>query len=64
MTSTTTNLPHAVSCLLRQTSVGCGLHDWHTEGGVIRVTTQELKAALLNAYDEGNLNWIAFVELD
>jgi hypothetical protein len=50
--------------ILADTAVGCGFHDFAVEGGVIRVTTERLRAALESAYDETDPNWVAYVELD
>lgn len=53
-----------VEYFLADSAVGNGFHDWALEGGVVRVTTEKLRAALEAAYDETDPNWMAFVELD
>lgn len=53
-----------VSEALLASAVGCGQHDWAVEGGTIRLTTQELRPALMRAaaanYPDNN--WTLFVE--
>ena len=53
-----------VDQVLKQTDVGNGLHQWATNGGVIRVTRDELRPALEAAYDETMPNWPAMVEIE
>jgi hypothetical protein len=52
-----------VDRILHQTSVGCGWHDWPTEGGVIRVSTEQLRPALKAAYDPTMPAWPSLVEI-
>jgi hypothetical protein len=53
-----------VDDLLQSTAIGNGLHDWHCEGGTIRVSTDDLRQALEDAYDPMMPNWPALVEID
>ena len=50
--------------LLESTAIGNGFHDWATDGGVIRLTTEQLRPELEAAYDETMPNWPALVALD
>jgi hypothetical protein len=53
-----------VDDILNQTAVGCGWHDWPTEGGTIRVSTEQLRPALEAAYDCTTAAWPSMVEID
>lgn len=59
-----THVP-TVEEILVNTSVGKGWHDFPAENGIARVTTQELRAALEDAYSlrSANSNWLAFVDI-
>jgi hypothetical protein len=59
----TTFIP-TVKDVLSDTFAGNGYHYFAVEGGTIRVTTEQLQAALEAAYDETNPNWVEFVEVD
>jgi hypothetical protein len=48
--------------ILERTHIGCHVHEWGAEGGVISVARDELRTALEAAYDETDPNWIQFVE--
>lgn len=50
--------------LLDVTAIGNGYHDWAVEGGVIRVTTDELRPFLEQAYDPNMPNWVALIDWD
>ena len=50
--------------LLASTSVGRGFHDWSCEGGTIRVTTDELRPVLQEAYDPSMPNWPSLISWD
>ena len=53
----------AVEQILKQTHVGGHFHEWGVEGGVIRVSRDELRPALECAYDRLDPNWLQFVEI-
>jgi len=53
-----------VDDIMSRTAIGCGLHDFRTNGGVIRVRTTDLRAALEDAYDSSMPDWPGLVELD
>jgi hypothetical protein len=53
-----------VDNLLAGTAIGCGLHEWGVEGGVIRIARDDLRQALEDAYDPLMPNWPAMVEID
>jgi hypothetical protein len=53
-----------VDDLLQSTAIGNGLHDWPCSGGAIRVSTDDLRQALEDAYDPMMPNWPALVEID
>ena len=63
MTSPIDKVP-TVDEMLDCTAVGNGFHDWAVEGGVIRVTTDELRPVLEAAYDSSNPNWVALIDWD
>lgn len=48
--------------ILESTHIGCDIHEWRVEGGVIRIARDELRTALEEAYDKINPNWTQFVE--
>jgi len=50
--------------LLDSTAIGCGLHRWSTEGGAIRVVTDELRPVLEDAYDPSMPNWPSLISWD
>jgi hypothetical protein len=50
--------------LLDSTAVGCGFHDWNCEGGTIRVTTDELRPVLEEAYDPNMPAWPSLISWD
>jgi hypothetical protein len=50
--------------VMAETEVGNGFHDWRVEGGVIRVTADELRPALEEAYDPFMPNWECLVVWD
>jgi hypothetical protein len=50
--------------LLDSTAVGCGFHDWNCEGGTIRVTTDELRPVLEEAYDPNMPSWTSLISWD
>ena len=50
--------------LLASTSIGCGFHDWSCEGGTIRVTTDELRPVLQEAYDPNMPGWPSLITWD
>lgn len=53
-----------VADILARTHIGGQLHEWGTDGGVIRVAHDELRQALEDAYDPTMPNWPAMVEID
>jgi hypothetical protein len=53
-----------VHFLLDATLIGNGIHRWAVEGGVIEVTTEQLRAALEEAYDPTMPAWPSLVQLD
>lgn len=53
-----------VDDVLGRTVVGCGWHDFPTEGGPIRIRTADLRATLEEAYDPAMPDWLAMVWLD
>ena len=55
---------HTVDDVLASTAIGNGFHDWATDGGVIRVTAEQLRPALEAAYDPGMPDWMSLVDLD
>jgi hypothetical protein len=52
------------SQLLDSTAVGCGFHDWDCEGGAIRVTSDELRPVLEEAYDPNMPAWPSLISWD
>jgi hypothetical protein len=50
--------------ILARTHLGGHFHEWGADGGVIRVTRDELRPALEVAYDPLMPNWPAMVEID
>lgn len=50
--------------LLEHTAIGCGWHEWGVEGGSIRVTTEQLRPVLEQAYDPNMPDWVALVDWD
>ena len=50
--------------LLESTAIGCGFHDWSCEGGAIRVTTDELRPVLQEAYDPNMPDWLSLISWD
>lgn len=50
--------------LLNSTAVGCGWHDFGVEGGVIRVSTDELRPVLEQAYDPSMPDWPGLISWD
>lgn len=50
--------------VLADTSIGCGLHRWPVEGGVIQLTATLLRPRLEEAYDSGDSNWVIWVDVD
>ena len=52
-----------VNDVLGSTHLGGHFHEWSIDGGVIRVTRDELRPALEAAYDATDANWPALVEL-
>jgi len=53
-----------VDDVLARTHIGGHFHEWSADGGVIRVTRDELRQALEDAYDPDMPNWPAMVEID
>jgi hypothetical protein len=53
-----------VDDLLARTHLGFGFHEWSTDADVFRVTRDELRQALEDAYDPTMPNWPAMVEID
>jgi hypothetical protein len=53
-----------VDDVLARTHLGGHFHEWSADGGMIRVTRDELRSALENAYDSLMPNWPAMVEID
>ena len=49
--------------MLSSTLISNGIHRWSVEGGAIEVTTDQLRAALEDAYDPTMPSWPAMVEL-
>lgn len=50
--------------LLASTAVGCGVHEWGTEGGSIRVHVDELRPVLEEAYDPSMPDWPSLISWD
>jgi hypothetical protein len=53
-----------VDDLLSRTHIGFGLHEWSTDADVFRLTRDELRQALEDAYDPLMPNWPAMVEIE
>jgi hypothetical protein len=53
-----------VDDVLARTHIGGHFHEWGADGGVIRVTRDELRPALDAAYDPTMPNWPSMVEID
>ena len=53
-----------VDDVLARTHQYWDLHEWGTDGGVIRVTRAELRPALEAAYDPTMPDWPAMVEIE
>ena len=53
-----------VDDILSRTAIGCGWHDFHADGGLIRMSTADLRAVLEDAYDADMPDWPAMVDLD
>jgi len=53
-----------VDDVLEDTAVGCGYHRWPLDDGSrIEVGASLLRPALEAAYDPGDPNWVAWVEI-
>jgi hypothetical protein len=50
--------------LLESTDIGCGFHLWRCEGGIMRVTREELEPILREAYDPTFPSWPSPVSWD
>lgn len=50
--------------LLDSTAIGNGFHEWGVIGGSIRVTTDELRPVLEEAYDPNMPDWAALINYD
>jgi hypothetical protein len=50
--------------VLEATDIGCGLHSYAVDGGSINVPTEQLRAALEEAYDPSMPGWESLVEID
>ena len=48
---------------MARTHLGGHFHEWGADGGVIRVTRDELRPALEVAYDPNMPDWPAMVEI-
>ena len=59
-----TAMTPTVDDILSRTAIGCGWHDFHADGGAVRMRTADLRAALEDAYDADMPNWPAMVDLD
>ena len=53
-----------VGQVLMHTAIGNGLHRWAVEGGSIRLSYEQLRPLLEEAYDPGMPNWVALVNVD
>lgn len=49
--------------VLADTSIGCGMHRWPVEGGVIQLTATLLRPRLEEAYDAADPDWEMLVDL-
>jgi hypothetical protein len=50
--------------ILTRTHLGGHFHEWGADGGAIRVTRDELRLALEDAYDPTMPDWPSMVEID
>ena len=50
--------------VLDRTHLGGHFHEWGADGGVIRVTRDELRQALEDAYDPTMPDWPSMVEIN
>jgi hypothetical protein len=50
--------------ILTRTHLGGHFHEWETDDGVLRVTRDDLRQALEDAYDPEMADWPAMVEID
>lgn len=50
-----------VEQVLENTAIGCGRHVFAVEGGILRTSTETLRAVLEAHYDPGMANWLALI---